>query len=157
MWSCFLWNYNKTQKCYRIRVVKIKSRCSCFPDTHRFFFSPHVHHGRTGSENDGVRLAVPAMTLDGFNTHTLEMATVSVTKSVLFPLKQEKRGNQVWKDNTISRFDRITISKSFENPIWSINYLQKGGEGMFSTFANATTQWRNTAVLSPNKESWFQY
>lgn len=32
----------------------------------------------------------PAMTLDGFNTHTLEMATVSVTESVLFPLKQEK-------------------------------------------------------------------
>lgn len=27
------------------------------------------------------------MTLDGFNTHTLEMATVSVTKSVLFPFR----------------------------------------------------------------------
>lgn len=54
------------------------------------------------------------------------METVSVTESVLFPLKQEKWGSQVWKDNTISRFDRITISKSFENPIWSINYLQKG-------------------------------
>lgn len=29
-----------------------------------------------------------AMTLDGFNTHTQEMENVSITESVLFPLKK---------------------------------------------------------------------
>lgn len=56
-----------------------------------------MHHGRTGSENNGMSLAEPAMTLDGCNTHTLEMETVSVTESVLFPLKQEKWGKSGMK------------------------------------------------------------
>lgn len=42
-------------------------------------------------------MAEPAMTLDGCNTHTLEMETVSVTESVLFPLKQEKWGKSGMK------------------------------------------------------------
>lgn len=66
-----------------------------FPRHTQILLLPHVHHGRTGSENDGVGLSEPALTLDGFNTYTLEMVTVSVTESVLFPLKQEKWGSQV--------------------------------------------------------------
>lgn len=43
-----------------------------------------------------ARLAEPAMTLDGFNTHTTqEMVNVSTTKSVLFSLKRGKWENQV--------------------------------------------------------------
>lgn len=56
-----------------------------------------MHQGRTGSENNGVSLAEPAMTLDGCNTRTLEMETVSATESVLFPLKQEKWGKSGMK------------------------------------------------------------
>lgn len=47
---CFLKNYNKTQKCYR---VLDKCPCSRFPDTHRYSFPPSVHHGSTGSEDNG--------------------------------------------------------------------------------------------------------
>lgn len=83
----------------KLRSVTLKKQkvYVAVSQTHRFLFPPHVHHGRTGSENNGVGLAEPAMTLDGCNTHTLEMETVSVTESVLFPLKQEMWGKSGMK------------------------------------------------------------
>lgn len=129
-----------------------------------FFIPPYYYHGSVRSENVSMKLVTePAMSFDGLDkTYSSNAECLNNWSCATFYLKKKKiikrwgmggcwgtqaKSGKGW--NTISRFDRFTISKSVRIQ-YGIAIICKSGRRQLSTFANEI-QWETQLHVSPNK------